>query len=320
MLIPQQPVTYQAGQFLVFIFRRNGREIRRSYSFSSAPGVDEHICITLKRTANGEISRWFIDEAAPGDELLALPPAGIFTVVPSATPRDIFFVAAGSGITPIFSLLRWLLVQEPSASITLIYSNSSRHTTVFHDRLQHLQNAHPQLTIEWLFSNSQNLLRARLSGYILQDILSKQLRHDKKTALLYTCGPYAFMQMAQIVGLSLGFEATNIRREIFDEVKLSDKVRRWYDTNDRTVTIIRNGTSHAVPVPYQKSILDAALDAGLTLPYSCHGGRCSTCRCKVLHGKVWMHYNEVLTDADEAEGYALTCTGHPVTNDVVIEV
>lgn len=314
------PVEYKAGQFLTFIFIRNGHERRRSYSLSSSPDVDDHLAITLKRVINGEISGWWLTEARIGDRLTALPPAGLFTIEWQHSPRDIFLVAAGSGITPVFSILKSALIKEPNSRVILVYSNSSLTNTIFAAQLAQLQQKHPQLLIEWRFSNHKSLLKARLSTYNLQFIVQKQLFYPLDRALVYTCGPYNFMMMVQITCLTMGFTRQNVRKEIFDISPPPPNIRRYFDETDRTITIWYNGAPYTVSVPYQSTILDAALQQGIQLPYSCKAGRCSTCRCKVLNGRIWMHYNEVLTDADEEQGYALTCTGHPASDDVVIEL
>lgn len=321
VLYCNQPVSYRPGQFFTFLFQRHGHEIRRSYSLSSSPDTDAFLSITLKRVVNGEISGWWINEAKIGDRLTALPPAGIFTIDWQPTPRDIFLIAAGSGITPLYSILKSALVKEPWSRIHLIYSNSSQASGIFHNQLALLLQQHPtQLFIEWRFSNHKSLLRARLSTYNLQDILDKRLVYNKRNALVYTCGPYNFMLMVQITCLTMGFSRQNVRREIFDISPPPTNIRRYFDSNDRIISILYNQQKYTVNVRCNQSILDAALAHHIALPYSCKAGRCSTCRCKVLNGKVWMHYNEVLTDADEQEGLALTCTGHPASEGVIIEL
>jgi ring-1,2-phenylacetyl-CoA epoxidase subunit PaaE len=150
-------------------------------------------------------------------------------------------------------------------------------------------------------------------------LLDKHLHFSRNNALVYTCGPYDFMQMVQIVALTHGFNTNLIRREIFTLPEPNAAQATYITTTNQIITLIKGGKSHRLLVPYQQSILTAALKNGIELPYSCRAGRCSSCRAKVLQGKVQMHYNEVLTDADEEAGYTLTCTGHPLTDDVVID-
>ncbi len=320
ILHSDEQVIYRAGQFLTFLFERNGSELRRSYSLSSSPDADTFLSVTLKRTINGEISAWWIDKAKVGDYVNALHPAGMFTIEWQNEPRDIFLVAAGSGITPIYSLLKSALVKEPQSRLILIYANSNPTSAIFLQKLQVLQKLHPQrIIIELLFSNNQSLLQARLGTYNLQAIIRAQLRCQLQEAVVYTCGPYYFMLMVQITCLTMGFIKENVRKEIFD---ITEPVvaKKYFDTVDRTITLLYNNKKNILKVPYKQSILETALQNGIELPYSCKAGKCSTCRCRVLTGKIWMHYNEVLTDADEANGFALTCTGHPASEDVIIEV
>lgn len=317
-----EKLVYKAGQFLSLLFTEYGHEVRRSYSISSTPGFDENISITVKKIPNGFISRWLVDHAKVGDVLNALPPAGMFTI--NTNPelrRHIFLVAAGSGVTPIFSLLKSVLINEPLSFITLIYSNSHDKSTIFLPQIKKLEQEHSErLHVEWLFSNNPHIFRARLSSTLLEDILHKHLRHAKHDALIYTCGPYDFMQMVQIVALTNGFNKANIRREVFVDPEDTEIEKPYFDTTDRTITLIYKGITHQLLVPYQESILTAALNKGINLPYSCRAGRCSSCQCVVKQGNVFMHYNEVLTDADVENGLALTCTGHPTTDNVVVEV
>ncbi len=315
-------LTYKAGQFLTLLFTEYGHEVRRSYSISSAPDIDENISITVKKIPNGFISRWLIDQAKVGDVLNALPPAGIFTIHTNPQlKRHIFLVAAGSGVTPIFSLLKSVLMNEPLSFVTFIYSNSHNKSTIFLPEIKQLEEKYPEkLHVEWLFSNNPHIFKARLSSTLLEDILHKHLRHAKHDALIYTCGPYDFMQMVQIVALTNGFNKANIRREVFVDPEDTEIEKPYFDRTDRCITLIFKGTLYHLDVLYQESILTAALNKGINLPYSCHAGRCSSCQCIVKQGNVFMHYNEVLTDADVENGLALTCTGHPTTDNVVVEV
>jgi len=318
----QGKLVYKAGQFLTFIFQHHEQEIRRSYSLSSSPDVDENLSITIKRELNGVIGRWLFANAKVGDLLTAMPPSGMFTIkAQTKKARDIFLIAAGSGITPIFSILKSILIQEPQSRITLIYSNHDEASTIFLQPLRALQQQFShQLHIEFLFSNHQHILKARLSATSLEMLLKKHLRHAKSDALVYTCGPYGFMQMVQIIALTNGFNKEHIRKEIFATGNELLPAKQYFDHTDRAVTIINHQVEHHIKVPYNKSILDAALHNDIAIPFSCKAGRCSSCKAKLVSGKVWMHYNEVLTDEDEKAGWILTCTAHPETENVVVDL
>ncbi len=320
--VSKELLPYKAGQFITFLFIINGQEVRRSYSFSSSPAWDESLSITIKRQPNGIVSRWIHDSWQPGTTLHAIAPAGMFTIAYQQTlKRDIFLIAAGSGITPVYSLLKDILMNETGGFVTLIYSNHTRSQAIFLDELIELQEKFPhQLHIEFLFSDHQQILQARLSSTSLKLLLDRHLHFAKRDALIYTCGPFDFMQMVQIVALTHGFESKHIRREIFTLPDITAAQTTYIDNTDNTITLIKNGVAYSLFVPHRQTILSAALANRIELPYSCRAGRCSSCRAKLTQGKVQMHYNEVLTDEDEAAGFILTCTGHPVSDDVIVVV
>ena len=321
VLKSSEPLQYKAGQFITFLMEQNGITERRSYSFSSSPDIGEQPSITIKRNDNGIFSRWWIDEAKPGDQLEALHPAGAFTLAFQEKPRDIFLTAAGSGITPVYSIIKSALIKEKNSKIHLVYSNSTVSEAIFYEQIKLLEEQYPdQLTVDWFFSNHKDLLVARLSTYNLQRIISLRLKYSLKEALMFTCGPFYYMQMVQITCLSMGFEKQKIRRELFDINLLPPLPKRNFDTTDRWIKIRINNNTIPILVKWSQTILEAALQQGIDLPYNCASGKCSTCVCKIISGKIWMHYNEVLTDDDEEKGLVLTCTGHPVTNNVIIQL
>lgn len=314
-------VNYKAGQFLTFLFERRGREIRRSYSLSSSPDADNALSITIKLTSNGEISRWWLFEAKVGDKVKALPPSGMFFLEWQQTARDIFLTAAGSGITPLYSIIKSALIREPQSRIILVYSNTSNNTTIFLSVLKKLERDHPgRLLIYWLFGDNKDLLYARLGTYNLQRIIADAMAFAREDAVMYTCGPQDYMQTVQITWMTMGFSRKGFRKELFDINALPPLAKQYYDKEDRTITVIYRGETVALFVPYNRTILDAALKKGIDIPYSCKAGRCSTCKCLVRSGQVWMHYNEVLLDEDLARGLVLTCTGHPASLDVTVEI
>ena len=311
-------IVYEAGQFITFLFQRHQKEVRRSYSISSSPDVDDELSITVKREVNGDISRFLVDEVGAGQILEALYPSGIFTIAyQTHSARDIFLVAGGSGIAPIYSLLKSVLIKEPQSKITLLYSNHDESRTIFYHQLRQLQHAHPsQLEIEFLFSNHRSVLKARLSATSLEMLLNRHLHFTRETALVYTCGPFGLMQTTQIVALSQGFNKDNIRKEIFTGDAATISSNLFFDHTDREISLTYMGKLFHLLIAYNQTILHVALKNGIDLPYSCKAGKCSACKVRLVKGKVWMHYNEVLTGKDEANGWVLTCTGHPVTEDV----
>ncbi len=209
ILQPSEPgFTYLAGQFLTLIFTFEQREVRRSYSFSSAPGVDDLPAITVKRVPNGEISRYIHRYWKVGSIVHALPAAGRFLHETQNTQRDIFLFGAGSGITPLFSLLKSTLATETGTHVHLFYSNRSIATTIFYKELLQWQKQYPErFHLRFFFSDSQLLSTARLGKLLLQQLVPERLVFDMPNALFYLCGPRDYMQMATIGIQSLGFKS-----------------------------------------------------------------------------------------------------------------
>ena len=315
-----QSVSYQAGQFLTLILTHNGHEIRRSYSLSSAPG--ETLRLTIKRIQNGEISRFLVDTLRVGDVLTSLHPAGRFTLDDTQS-GDIILLGAGSGITPLFALLKQALWSHKARRVTLLYSNSTQESIIFRQELDDLQRQFPdRFKLHYLLSNPPNNwtgLRGRLNNVMLEQLLPTLIGTSTPEAIrFYLCGPSDYMRMAQFSLVFNGFSREQLRQENFviDRVVV---VPPPLSAQERTVLIRFRGREVEIQVPAYKSILQAAWDEGIRLPFSCRGGRCSACMARCLSGHVHMTINDVLTERDLADGWVLTCTGYPESDDVVIE-
>ena len=315
---------YKAGQFLTLVFTVNGKELRRSYSVYSSPVVDEPLCIAVKLVENGEISRFLHHQLKAGDLVEVAEPNGLFFYEPQLEKaRTVFLFAAGVGITPLFSILKTALVAEQQSKIVLVYSNRSAEDTLFLRELSSWQKDYPErFTLITLFSNSQNLRRARLNGFLIQELVAQYLEFNKKDALFYTCGPVDYMDVCRISILGAGYLPEQVKRETFvlleDEIDEDDATVKVVDKNTYSVNLVFQGQTHHLQVPYQKSILDVALANKIKIPYSCSGGVCSTCVATCTSGGVRMDYNEVLTDEEIADGRVLICTGHPTANETTI--
>ncbi len=307
---------YQAGQFLTFIFDEHGQEIRRSFSFSSAPEVDALPTITVKRVPNGLISRRLLDSAKVGDVLEVLAPAGRFTIKTSESPQQIFLLAAGSGITPMFSLLKQILSVDSNTCITLIYSNKSIESTIFYKQLKSLETIHSnRLKIIFLWGDAKNLRWARLNNSLLEELVQQYLKSTQSNAQFYTCGPYHYMLMVEITLLTMGFHKEQIHREYF-VIEPKPPTPKQYP--NQLIRILFKEINQTIEVIDNQTILEAGLKVGLPLPFTCRAGRCGACVALCLQGKVEMEYNEVLTDEEVSTGQVLTCMAHPLTEDVRI--
>jgi ring-1,2-phenylacetyl-CoA epoxidase subunit PaaE len=317
-----QPATgaipYQPGQFLTLLHPRKP-SVRRSYSLSSHPSLDTLMKITVKRISNGEFSRWLFDEAKVGDVLETIGAAGFFTLPASMQQESVvLLLAAGSGITPVVSLLREILFHR-SQQVVLVYSSHSEKDAIFYKELKALAaQFSSRFTLIFLHSNSKDLYRARLNKYLLAELIHQYLP-TKTNALAYVCGPHDYMQMARITLLTEGVPAGNIHIEQFNTDKPVAK-ELPPDTESHRVAIEYHGQKWEMDVKYPDTILKTAQQRGIDLPYSCESGRCGTCAATCVEGKVWMSRNEVLMEKEMEKGRVLTCTGYPVGGDVKLVI
>jgi ferredoxin-NADP reductase len=314
-------INYVAGQFLSFVFeKRNGEEERRNYSISSAAVLEEPLSITVKRIPNGEFSRQLTDYAKEGDTLFTIGASGFFTLPsPEDMPAQFFFFAAGSGITPVFSLIKTLLFTYPETKIVLVYSNPSPSKTIFYQSLLDLKSRYnDRLHVEFLFSNATAIHHKRLGIYLLENLLDKYISGTIQQTLFYLCGPFEYMRMITIVLRNQGVPKPNIRKEIFIIDKPVQK-ELPSDTETHNITALLDGNEYVFAAQYPDTILQSAKKLHITLPYSCESGQCGTCAATCISGKVWMWRNDVLLDEEMAKGKVLTCTGYAVGGDVVLK-
>ena len=295
------PLEYKAGQFLTFLFSFGGRELRRSYSFSSAPGVDALPSITVKRVANGEISRFLIDHLQVGDVLRSLPPAGRF-VLEEGFGGTLLFLAAGSGMVPVFSLIK----SVGNSKILLITQNRDEASIPFREELRRLVD---EGRLNWVSLLSGVAPVVRLNNGLLQEML-KDIRGDEH---FYLCGPVGFMRMAVFTLRLLGVADEQIKRENFT-VEYVPPAPVLADTGVKRVVVSAGGQQYEFTTAWPLTILQSALNHGIALPYSCKGGVCSACAAKCVKGRVKMSKNEVLTEKDLGAGLVLTCVGYAETD------
>ena len=315
-------IPYAAGQFITFVFNHHGKEERRSFSISGSPVLNEPLSFTVKRIDNGAYSRLLIDRAKVGDRLKTTGAGGLFTLPGNIEAYEqIFFFAAGIGITPVISLIKTLLHMQPDKQVVLIYSNRSREDVVFYNELSTLTDKFPgTFKVEFLYSTSFDLARARLSKELLPILLKEYGQCAKEKMLFYICGPFAYMRMTILSLEEQGILDEQIKKENFNT---NDRIVKKADPPDKTqhrATIKFNGKEYNFPIQYPDTILQAAKKIGLILPYSCEVGWCGSCAAICTKGKVWLSYNEVLMDNDLKHGSILTCVGHPVDGDVTIVI
>jgi len=310
-LINGSNIDYKAGQFLTFIFTDRGHEVRRSYSLGSTPGVDDNFFITVKRKPNGSISRRLFEHYRTGDILTAIEPSGKFVIEEPLHKRYVF-IAAGSGIIPVFSIIKYLLYFHPGTTVLLINQCRDEANIIYAEQLQQLLSRfNTRFTIIQLYSQpySHKYFSQRLNNTFVETTIRRQLmQHDIHSMQCYICGPVVFMLMAQFTLKLLHFKDDQIHKEQFVIIP-PPPAPLITDTTPKLVAIYYKHQVYNVQVSYPMNILDAALQQGIQLPYSCKAGICSTCMATCKKGKVIMSTNEVLTEKDVAQGRILTCTG-----------
>jgi 3-ketosteroid 9alpha-monooxygenase subunit B len=305
---------YRPGQFLTLRVPsdRDG-SVARCYSLSSSPYTDKRPKVTVKRVAEGYASNWICDNVAEGTELDVLPPAGVFT--PASLDDDLLLCAAGSGITPVMSIVKSAL-NKGRGHVVLVYANRDERSVIFADELRELAALHPDrlVVMHWLES--------------LQGLPSA--RHLRMLAAYtgyraFVCGPAPFMDVCVRALRDLGMPRDRIHVEKFLSLaknpfnRVSKPVaEEKTGTGPATVEVELDGATHSFRWPRGQVLLDLFLEQGLDAPYSCREGACSACACRITAGEVTMLNNEVLDQEDLDDGIILACQSLPVTDEVKI--
>lgn len=312
-------IDYDPGQYIILEFEINNKPYRRSYSIVSFNNNDNTVSFIVKRIANGVISRHLFDDVNIGESIKIVGIHGLFTLPKDITEyKQYLFFAAGSGIAPILAIIKELL-KYPSISINLLYSSKSASETIFYEEIINLMNKSDNFKVEYLFSETGPIGKNRLTNTLLASYLKNNITNAYNEVMCYTCGPLDYMDTVIITLLTEGIPKDNIRKELYYNYEI-DTLATPDDTQLHYVTLhFNNGLSHKIPVQYPESILTTALKHKLPMPYSCGSGQCGSCTAKCTSGKVWMAYNEVLTDRELSQGYVLTCQGFPVDGDVTLE-
>lgn len=306
---------FKPGQFLSVDVTIDGERFRRAYSLASACLEEVPTHITVKRIVDGRVSNYLNDTIAAGQELSVLGPSGSFTIEPSAVKRrHLVMIAGGSGITPIMSILETALRVEPSTRITLIYGNRGWDDIIFRDRLSRLLDEFGErLTVDHVFERPPQGWTGG-QGLLSSDVLESRMRalqlEDDGMQRYFICGPSPMMDAAHSVLQSRGIDESRIAEERFT----SPESRLGVEGSDRAerVVIMRGGQEHGIVVEPGQSILEAALGAGVEMPYSCAMGGCGACRVHLSEGEVQMEEPNCLSRAERERGYVLTCVGRPL--------
>jgi len=324
---------FKAGQFLTLRASIDGNDVRRSYSISSSQNSylqNGTLEVGIRPVQGGVFSNWAASQLKVGDVLRVMPADGRFIV---QRPRAIHRVgfAAGSGITPILSILSSTLEEQTESKFTLVYGNRRMDSVMFNEALQDLKDRYPnRLTLIHVLSRQAQevpLLEGRIDEAKVKEIVSSLLPAASMDEV-FICGPEAMIEATEKALLEVGVPARNIRTERFTSPTLealpADARKQVVlghapeSKGDVSLTVVLDGKKHQMQMSTTDKILDVALAAGLDLPYSCKGGVCCTCRAKVMHGSVVMEKNFTLEKWEAEQGFVLSCQAKPTSKEVVM--
>ncbi len=323
---------FEPGQFLTLRAQVNGQDVRRNYSISSPRSrfvQTGELEVGIRPVEGGVFSNWAATAIQVGDTVHVMPPDGRFTVKKARAIHRVGF-AAGSGITPILSIAATTLEEQPESKFTLVYGNRRMGSVMFNEALQDLKDRYPdRFTMVHVLSRQAqevDLLQGRIDKQKVLDIVAALLPAPSMDEV-FICGPEAMIEATEQGLQEAGVPAHRIHTERFTTgAAMAAKVQADVDAKPRKVdaakgiklTVVLDGKQHEMALSQDEHVLDAALNAGLDLPYSCKAGVCCTCRGKVLQGQVAMDKNYTLEADEMAQGYVLTCQAKALTDKIVI--
>ena len=318
------------GQYLTLKLEVDGEELRRSYSICSSPFEEGRLRIAVKRVHGGRASSKLVEQLKAGDTLEVMTPMGNFyTLCDAAHEKHYVAFAAGSGITPILSILMTTLRSEPKSRFTLFYGNTDQDRIIFRQKLEELKAQHgDRLQVHHILSQGSDedmLFNGRITTDKAVQLMKRFLTDDLHKEY-FICGPEQMMVNVSEALEKLGVEKKRIHVELFTSPvteaakKPPVPVGEGAFTGTADVTVIIDGREHAIQVSAEgDAVLDVALDAGLDVPFACKGAVCCTCKARIVEGQVEMAMNYALTDDEVEDGYVLTCQTHPRSAKVVVD-
>jgi ferredoxin-NADP reductase len=300
----QAPFTYDAGQFCTFRVVVDGQTLMRCYSMSSAPEVDDELQVTVKRVPGGAVSNWLLDNVGEGDELDVTFPAGVFTLAPDETELVAF--AAGSGITPVVSLMKAALTST-TRPVRLLYANRDRDSVIFDAAIAEMVGRHgSRLDVVHRLDVEE--------GFVDADAVVAFTTAASAGAGYYLCGPTPFMDVVEGALLTNGVDANRIHVERFTPADPAVAAPAGDAPGDEAVarvTIDLDGRCETTEHRPGTTILQTARQLGMAPPFSCESGSCATCMARLVEGSASMHVNNALTDQEVEDGWVLTCQAVP---------
>ncbi len=320
---------FKQGQYLTFKKFQNNEEIRRSYSICSSP-FDNELRVAVKKIEDGIFSTYMNDFVKVGDVLEVMTPQGnFFTELDKNNNKKYVAIVAGSGITPVLSIVKTVLKAEPNSQFVLLYGNRNKASIIFKEEIEALKNRYiERLSVYNILSRERadaEILSGRIDKVKIQYFL-KNIIDSKQIGEVFLCGPEKMILNSREAFIEAEVDSKKIHFELFfSETAEAKKVERQHtviksDDIISKVTIQLDATSLQIDLGYHGDpILDAALQNGADLPYACKGGICATCKCKVLKGEVEMDINYSLEPDELERGFVLACQSHPRSKEVIVD-
>ncbi|TYA74110.1 ferredoxin--NADP reductase [Seonamhaeicola marinus] len=313
--------SFKAGQYITLKTTINGNEVRRDYSLCVSPKSDE-LKVAIKEVVDGTFSAYANNKLQAGDTLEVAAPNGRFTFEPNdSKTKNIALFAAGSGITPILSIIKCALEEEIYSKVILVYGNKTTQDTMFLKELLELQHEYKdRFSIQFVFSqkDEDNALFGRIEKSTVNYVM-KNKHKDITVDAFYLCGPEAMIHTVKDVLTENGIDESRIHFELFKAAKPAEIPEETVSTGSTKITVIVDDETSTFEMSQKQTVLEAALDEDLDAPYSCQGGICSSCLARIKEGEATMRQNNILTDNEVAEGLILTCQAHPTTPKIVVD-
>ncbi|OUL61245.1 ferredoxin--NADP reductase [Flavobacterium sp. AJR] len=312
--------TFIAGQYINLRLTLDNKELRRAYSICSSPESGE-LRIAVKAVKNGVFSQFATTRLKAGDVLEVGKPEGKFTFEPeSEKQKNYAAFVAGSGITPVLSILKSVLKSEPKSSFVLVYGNKTVEDTIFYQELHDLQLQYVgRLFVHYVYSQAkvENALFGRIDKSAVNFVLNnkhKELQFDK----FYLCGPEEMINTVSGILKEKNVKESAIKFELFTSSTQENKIDTSLEGHSK-ITVLVDDEEVSFEMSQKQTILDAALKQGIDAPYSCQGGICSSCLARVTSGTAEMKKNSILTDKEIADGLILTCQAHPTSESIYVD-
>ncbi|MCK0178761.1 ferredoxin--NADP reductase [Flavobacteriaceae bacterium S0862] len=313
--------SFKAGQYITLKTILNGNEVRRDYSLCVSPKSNE-LRVAVKEVDNGTFSVYANNQLKVGDSLEVAPPKGRFVFEPNdKKTKNIALFAAGSGITPVLSIIKCALEEEVHSKVILVYGNKKTKDTMFLNELLELHHQYKdRFSIQFVFSRADedNAIFGRIEKSTVNYIMKNKHKHVEVDAF-YLCGPEGMIHTVKDVLTEHNINDDVIHYELFKAAKASNDDIKTLSEGNTHITVIVDDEETEFEMSQKRNILESALDEDLDVPYSCQGGICSSCIARIKEGEATMRQNNILTDSELAEGLILTCQAHPTTNKIVVD-